>query len=189
MPERSHAGDMRVVGIVGHSGMGKTTLLERLIPELAGRGLCVSLIKHSHKDIDLDQRGKDSWRLREAGCHDVVVAGRNRWGVVHELRDRREPDLAELLAAVRPCHLVLVEGMRSAPFPKLEVWRPSVGKPLTRADGVFAVATDCPDAVRAALPAVPLDDTAAIADLVWRPEVSRENRFPVDVRATAAGWT
>lgn len=169
---------MRVVGIVGHSGMGKTTLLERLIPELARRGLRVSLIKHSHKDIDLDRPGKDSYRLREAGCHDVVVVGRNRWGVVHELRQAREPELGELLAAVRPCDLVLVEGMKSEGFPKLEVWRPGVGKPLTGAKGVFAVATDRPDAVRAALPALRLDDVAAIADRVWRTEAAASAWLP-----------
>ncbi|MBL0390114.1 molybdopterin-guanine dinucleotide biosynthesis protein B [Ramlibacter monticola] len=107
---------MKVLGIVGWSGMGKTTLLERLIPELVERGLRVSLVKHSHKDIELDRPGKESHRLREAGCHDVAVVGRNRWGVVHELRDEAEPDLKEILAGLRPCDVVLVEGMKSESF-------------------------------------------------------------------------
>ena len=158
---------MHVIGIVGYSGMGKTTLLERLIPELVGRGLRVSLVKHSHKQIELDRPGKDSYRLREAGCHDVVVVGRNRWGVMHELRDEREPELDELLAAVRPCDLVLVEGMKSQSFPKLEVWRPAVGKPLIGALGTVAVATDFPAAVRGGLRTVMLSDISGIADLVW----------------------
>lgn len=160
---------MHVIGIVGYSGMGKTTLLERLIPELVARGLRVSLIKHSHKVIELDRPGKDSWRLREAGCHDVVVVGRNRWGVMHELRDEREPELAELLAAVRPCDLVLVEGMKSQSFPKLEVWRPALGKPLLGAPGTLAVATDCPAAVPGGLRTLLLADTGGIADLVCAP--------------------
>jgi molybdopterin-guanine dinucleotide biosynthesis adapter protein len=168
---------MHVIGIVGYSGMGKTTLLERLIPELVARGLRVSLIKHSHKQIELDRPGKDSYRLREAGCHDVVVVGRNRWGVMHELRDEHEPELAELLAAVRPCDLVLVEGMKSQSFPKLEVWRPAVGKPLLAAPDTIAVATDCLAAVPGTLPGVLLADTGRIADLVAPPMRASRRRI------------
>ena len=87
----------RVFGIAGHSGMGKTTLLERLLPELRARGLSVSLIKHSHKDIEIDRPGKDSYRLREAGCHEVLLLGRQRWALMHELRGADEPPLDYLL--------------------------------------------------------------------------------------------
>jgi molybdopterin-guanine dinucleotide biosynthesis adapter protein len=69
---------MRVFGIAGHSGMGKTTLLERILPELRSRGLVVSLIKHSHKDLDIDRPGKDSYRLRQAGCQELLLTGKRR---------------------------------------------------------------------------------------------------------------
>ena len=157
---------MKVLGIVGWSGMGKTTLLERLIPELVERGLRVSLVKHSHKDIELDRPGKDSHRLREAGCHDVAVVGRNRWGVMHELRDQPEPGLKEILASLRPCDLVLVEGMKNEALPNLEVWRPSVGKPLLGRAGTLAVVTDDPACVQAAMTALDLRDIAAVAEFV-----------------------
>ena len=88
---------MRFFGIAGYSGMGKTTLLERLIPELTGRGLKVSLIKHSHKNIEIDRPGKDSFRLREAGCSEVLLLGNERWALMHELRGAPEPDLDYLL--------------------------------------------------------------------------------------------
>ena len=118
---------MKVFGIAGRSGMGKTTLLERLIPALVARGLRVSILKHSHKDIEVDRPGKDSHRLREAGCQEVLLLGRTRWALMHELRDEAEPTLAELLPRIQGCDLLLVEGFKSGDFPKLEVWRAAVG--------------------------------------------------------------
>jgi molybdopterin-guanine dinucleotide biosynthesis protein B len=103
---------MKVFGIVGHSGMGKTTLLEKLIPALTSRGLTVSLIKHSHKYVDIDRPGKDSFRLREAGCSEVLLLGHGRWALMHELRDAPEPPLEELLARLEHCDLVLIEGFK-----------------------------------------------------------------------------
>ena len=84
---------MNVFGIAGHSGMGKTTLLERLIPLLTARGRVVSLVKHSHKVIEVDRPGKDSYRLREAGCQEVLLLGEGRWALMHELRGAEEPPL------------------------------------------------------------------------------------------------
>jgi molybdopterin-guanine dinucleotide biosynthesis protein B len=84
---------MKIFGIAGHSGMGKTTLLERLVPAIAARGLVVSLIKHSHKNIDIDRPGKDSYRLRESGCKEVLLLGNDRWALMHELRGAPEPSL------------------------------------------------------------------------------------------------
>jgi molybdopterin-guanine dinucleotide biosynthesis adapter protein len=159
---------MKIFGIAGHSGMGKTTLLERLIPLLRARGVGVSLIKHSHKSIQIDQPGKDSHRLREAGCQEVLLLGNERWALMHELRGAPEPALDELLARLAPCDLVLVEGFKQGDFPKLEVWREAVGKPplWPHWPGIVALASDEPARVPAGVAALALGDSAAIADLV-----------------------
>ena len=158
-------------GITGHSGMGKTTLLERLVPALTVRGLVVSLVKHSHKAIDIDRPGKDSYRLREAGCTEVVLLGENRWALMHELRGAPEPTLAELLARMQPCDLVLVEGFKQDDFPKLEVWRPSLGIPMLwpHWPGIVGIASDMsrPSDTDPTSPVwLDLHDTPALADFV-----------------------
>lgn len=165
---------MHVFGIAGHSGMGKTTLLERLVPSLIARGRVVSLIKHSHKDIEIDRPGKDSFRLREAGCQEVLLLGDRRWALMHELRGAEEPSLSYLLSRLQHCDLVLVEGFKGGDFPKLEVWRAAVGKPTLWPDwpGIVALASDGPppDVQRQAPGPVPtclaLADVEGIADLV-----------------------
>jgi molybdopterin-guanine dinucleotide biosynthesis protein B len=158
---------MKVFGIAGHSGMGKTTLLERLVPEISARGLMVSLIKHSHKNIDIDRPGKDSYRLRESGCKEVLLLGDNRWALMHELRGADEPSLDYLLSRLQRCDLVLIEGFKNGGFPKLEVWRAEMGSPTLwpQWPGILAIASDGP------LPAtgiarLDLADTAAIAAFV-----------------------
>jgi molybdopterin-guanine dinucleotide biosynthesis adapter protein len=140
---------MRIFGIAGHSGMGKTTLLEHLVPEIASRGLVVSLIKHSHKDVDIDLPGKDSYRLREAGCKEVLLLGNERWALMHELRGATEPPLDYLLDRMQHCDIVLIEGFKHGDFPKLEVWRAELGKPTLWPDwpGIAAIASDTPAAV------------------------------------------
>ena len=140
---------MKVLGVVGHSGMGKTSLLEQLIPVLADRGLRVSLIKHSHKDVDIDRPGKDSYRLRAAGGHEVMLLGKQRWALVHELRGAPEPSLPHLLGRLQPCDLVLVEGFKSDNFPKLEVWRLSRGQPTLwpQWPQIVGIASDTPGAL------------------------------------------
>ena len=162
---------MKVFGIAGYSGMGKTSLLERLVPAITVRGLKVSLIKHSHKAIEIDRPGKDSFRLREAGCSEVLLMGNDRWALMHELRGAEEPPLSYLLSRLQACDLVLVEGFKQGEFPKLEVWRAAVGKPTLWPDwpGICGIASDTP----AVLPAGPvahlnLADTAALADFVLR---------------------
>lgn len=135
---------MKVFGIAGHSGMGKTTLLERLVPELSARSNVVSLIKHSHKNVDIDRPGKDSYRLRESGCKEVLLMGNDRWALMHELRGQEEPSLDHLLQRMQHCDIVLVEGFKNGGFPKLEVWRESVGKPKLwpQWPGIQAIASD-----------------------------------------------
>jgi molybdopterin-guanine dinucleotide biosynthesis protein MobB len=159
---------MRVFGLAGWSGSGKTTLVLRLIPELRRRGVGVSTVKHAHHEFDVDQPGKDSYRHREAGAAEVMVASARRWALMREHRGTAEPSLLELLHAMSPVDLVLVEGFKRHPHPKLEVHRPSLGKPLLcREDPtVIAIATDVamPDLP---VPRLDIEDISGIAALVW----------------------
>ncbi|MBP6252500.1 MAG: molybdopterin-guanine dinucleotide biosynthesis protein B [Rubrivivax sp.] len=161
---------MKVFGIAGRSGMGKTTLLERLVAEYVRRGLRISLIKHSHKAIEIDRPGKDSYRLRDAGCQEVLLMGRGRWALMHELRGDEEPPLAYLLSRLQHCDLALVEGFKQGDFPKLEVWRRAVGKPMLWPDwpGIVGVACDEPmPAAHKGCPWLALGETDQLADFVW----------------------
>jgi molybdopterin-guanine dinucleotide biosynthesis adapter protein len=135
---------MRVFGLAGWSGAGKTTLLKRLIPCLIGQGMSVSTLKHAHHDFDVDQPGKDSWEHRQAGASEVLVASSRRWALMHELRDTGEPTLAVLLGKLSPVDLVLVEGFKRDPHPKLEIFRAANGKAPLHPDDprIIAVATD-----------------------------------------------
>jgi molybdopterin-guanine dinucleotide biosynthesis protein B len=137
---------MRIFGFAGWSGSGKTTLIEQVIPRLVARGLTVSLVKHAHHSFDLDQPGRDSHRHREAGCREVLVTSGVRWALMHELRGEAEMSLPEALARLSPCDLALIEGYKAYPIPKLEIWRPSVGKPLLHPQDphIAAIATDDP---------------------------------------------
>ena len=162
---------MKVFGITGYSGAGKTTLLEALIPLFVARGLRVSLIKHTHHDFDIDKPGKDSWRLREAGCAEVMLLSNRRWALIHELRGAAEPDLAEQIALLSPCDLVLIEGYKEAPYPKLEVHRAANDKTLlaaTSPENIVAVASDAAISLPAelAVPVLDLADRNAIANFV-----------------------
>ena len=157
---------MKVFGIAGYSGSGKTTLLEKLIPQFTARGLRVSVIKHAHHGFDIDRPGKDSYRHREAGASEVLLSCNDRWALMHERRDGSDVTLDELLARLAPCDLVLVEGFKREPIPKLEVYRPENGKPplFPERSDIVAVASNV--ALAASLPRLALDDVAAIADFV-----------------------
>jgi molybdopterin-guanine dinucleotide biosynthesis adapter protein len=158
---------MRVISVVGWKNNGKTTLVVRLVEHLTRLGFKVSTIKHAHHSIDLDRPGKDSWRHREAGAEEVVLATSRRWILMHELRDEAEPPLAELLAKLSPVDLVIVEGFKGTSLPKIEVHRGERGTELiARSDpDVVAVATDIelPDLT---VPLVHLDDIPAVGALV-----------------------
>jgi molybdopterin-guanine dinucleotide biosynthesis protein B len=157
----------RVIGVAGWSGAGKTTLLRRLIPVLAGRGLRVATIKHAHHAFDVDQPGKDSYEHRKAGASEVIVSSERRWVVMHELGDAAEASLADLLRKVSPCDLVLVEGFKREPLPKIEVFRRVVGKPALHGEDPRIVAIASDEALpEASVPVVDIDDAAAVADLV-----------------------
>ena len=158
---------MRIIGLAGWSGSGKTTLVTRVIPVLVGRGLKVATVKHAHHEFDLDRPGKDSWLHREAGASEVAVVSSRRWALVHELRDEPEPSLMDVLAMLGPADLVIVEGYKRHPLPKLEVWRASVGKPLLypEDDCIVAIASDAP-LPQAQLPVLMLDDIEGIASVL-----------------------
>jgi molybdopterin-guanine dinucleotide biosynthesis protein B len=158
---------MKVIGLAGWSGAGKTTLLARLIPELTGRGVSVSTVKHAHHAFDIDQPGKDSHRHREAGAREVLIASARRWALVHELRAEPEPGLPDLLERLAPVDLVVVEGFKAAGHPKIEVHRAANGQPFLadRVPAIVALATDVTPPAGYGLPSAGLDDVAAIADL------------------------
>lgn len=136
----------KLLGVVGWSGSGKTTLLEYLVARLAADGLRVNVIKHSHHDVLLEPPHKDSARLRMAGAAEVMLASPFRVAIMHELRGEGEPTLAEHVARLAPADLTLVEGYKWEPVAKLEVYRPSLGKPALYPDdaNVVAVASDAP---------------------------------------------
>ena len=173
---------MKVFGLAGWSGSGKTTLMVKLIPALVTRGLTVSTVKHAHHGFDLDRPGKDSHRHRQAGASEVMVGSARRWALMHELRDEAEPTAADLIAAMTPVDLVLIEGFKRERHEKLEVHRPAVGKPLLCRDDprIVAVASDedlpdrtlpCSDLPRLDLPRLDLprldlNDARAIADFI-----------------------
>jgi molybdopterin-guanine dinucleotide biosynthesis protein B len=157
---------MKIFGFAGYSGSGKTTLIERLIPLFTARGLRVSLIKHAHHTFDVDQPGKDSYRHRHAGCTEVLVTSSRRWALMHELRGAAEPGLAEQIARLSPCDLLLVEGFKREAIPKLEVYRAEVGEALIHPHdpNVVAVASDVP--VQTALPRLDLNSPQPIAEFI-----------------------
>jgi molybdopterin-guanine dinucleotide biosynthesis adapter protein len=161
------------VGFVGSSGSGKTTLIERLIPLLSARGLRVGVLKHAQRDFDVDRPGKDSYRVREAGAREVLVASQRRWALLaEEAEPEMEPSLARTLARFTPgeVDLVLVEGFAHERYPKIEVYRPSHGHPPKSWPGdqdVVAVATDG-EIGASRVPRLDLNDPEAIAEFVLR---------------------
>lgn len=163
---------MRVFGFAGWSGSGKTTLIEQVIPRLSALGLVVSLVKHAHHSFDVDQPGKDSFRHRLAGCREVLVSSNARWALMHELRGAPEMTMEEALGRLSSCDLALFEGFKTAPIPKLEVWRAAVGKPLLHPldPHILAIATDdaatLPFASSKRLRVLGLDDYDGIATLI-----------------------
>lgn len=157
---------MTVFGIAGWKNSGKTGVMERLVAELTRRGYRVSTIKHAHHDFDVDQPGKDSHRHRVAGAQEVLLSSGRRWALMHELRDAPEPTLDDLIGKLDPVDIVLVEGFKTEPHPKLECHRVETGKGLLAEQdaSIVAVASNAEPAV--AVPVLDLNDTTAIADLV-----------------------
>ena len=177
-----------VMGFCAYSGTGKTTLLAQLIPLLKASGLRVGVVKHAHHDFDIDHPGKDSHRLRSAGADQMLIASRKRIAWVEEAREaQEEPRLHDALAALDPdrLDLVLVEGFKREPYPKIELHRPSLGKPLLHpADpSVVAIATDTPLLANApSLPQLDLNNPQTICNFVraWIVQYRTQRRAPID---------
>jgi molybdopterin-guanine dinucleotide biosynthesis protein B len=168
---------MKIFGFAGWSGSGKTTLIEKLIPHFNERGMSVSMIKRAHHNFDVDVPGKDSWRHRQAGCQEVLVSSTNRWALMHELRGGSELTLDECIDRMSPCDLLLVEGNKHSPLPKLEVWREANGKPLLHPEDphIVGIASDAARdvAINPGLPRFGLEEVPAIADFIL--QHAREN--------------
>lgn len=172
---------MKIFGLAGWSGSGKTTLLERLIPTLTTRGITVSTIKHAHHSFDIDSPTKDSFKHRHAGATEVMVSSVHRWALMHELRGEEEPSLEDLIKAMAPVDLLLIEGFKYDGHDRLEVYRPSIGKPLLAKDNprIVAIASDGP-VQEAPCPVIDLNDIGKLADFVVN-----HCQLPVDERGAA----
>lgn len=155
---------MKIFGVVGWKNAGKTGLMERLVAEISGRGISVSTIKHAHHSFDVDHPGKDSYRHRQAGAREVLLASRNRWALMHELTGEDEPPLSHLIAKLEPVDLILIEGYKRDAHPKVEAHRAETGNPLIADASVKAIASDT--LTEADRPVFHLDDTPAIADFI-----------------------
>lgn len=159
---------MKVAGFSGYSGSGKTTLVEQLIPALRLRGLRVSVVKHAHHSFDIDKAGKDSYRHREAGAFEVVIASNRRLALIREFEREASLSVHQMLAELDPgVDWVLVEGFKDSDLPKIEVWRAASGQPVRFLSDPFiqALATDSPAALPGSpvLPVLDLNDAEAIA--------------------------
>jgi molybdopterin-guanine dinucleotide biosynthesis protein B len=166
---------MKVIGLAGWSGAGKTTLLKRIIPYFIAENLRVSVIKHAHHEFEVDVPGKDSWVHRQAGAAEVLVSSTRRWALMHELRGAREPGLPELLAKMSRVDLVVIEGFKREPFPKIEVYRAANEKPALFPDdpGIVGIASDTK--LETQLPVAHLDDIKAVAALMRASAVDIED--------------
>ena len=159
-----------VLGIAAFSGTGKTTLLTQLLPLLGARGLRVGMIKHAHHSFEIDTPGKDSYELRKAGAAQMLIASARRWALMVDHGNLGEPRLPQALARLDQdsLDLILVEGFKTEPIPKIELHRPSLGKPAIYPgdETVVAVATDGDLPVPTELPILDINNAEAIAGFV-----------------------
>ena len=159
---------MKVFGIVGWKNSGKTGLVERLVEDITNRGVTVSTMKHAHHNFDVDQKGKDSFRHRKAGAHQVLLSSDARWVLMTELRESLKPTMEEQLKKMDPVDLVLIEGFKTNDHLKIETYRSVTGQKLIAPSdkNIIAVATN--DKVDTVVPTLNLDDTKTIADFVLK---------------------
>lgn len=167
-----------ILGFAGYSGAGKTTLIEQVIAQLVAWDLRVSLIKHAHHEFDIDVPGKDSWRHRKAGACEVLVSSAHRWALMHEHRGEPEPVLDGLIAQLSPCDLVLVEGFKKDPIPKLEVWRRSHGAERLDAEDPWIIGLVTDEPQEGLLPCLDINDPESVARfIVQRFDLVVSSRF------------
>jgi molybdopterin-guanine dinucleotide biosynthesis protein B len=170
MPETLPGIPVPVVGFAAYSGTGKTTLLTRVIPVLTERRLRVGLVKHTHHKFDIDYPGKDSYRLRKAGASQVLLGSSQRWALMeeHEVKGDRPLEFHVRHLDLDNLDVVLVEGFKTAPIPKIEVYRPSLNNPPLYLEDlhIIAIATDEPEVVETDLPVFGLDEPRAVADFI-----------------------
>lgn len=161
---------MKVIGFCGYSGAGKTTLVEQLVVRLRLAGQRVSVVKHAHHDFDIDQEGKDSWRHRQAGAFEVVIASNRRLALIREYEVTCEPGVDQLVGELSACDWALIEGFKHSPLLKVEVWRAATGRRAQYADDpyVVAICTDSPDQLPqpTGLPVLDLNDADAVAEFL-----------------------
>lgn len=161
---------MNVIGFCGFSGSGKTTLVEQLIAHLKLHGQRVSVVKHAHHAFDIDQEGKDSWRHRQAGAFEVVIASDRRLAKVREFETRADPTVHELIAELDHCDWVLVEGFKRAALPKIEIWRASTDQPAQYLldHHIVAICTDSAERLPqpTVLPVIDLNDAEAVTEFL-----------------------
>lgn len=159
-----------MVGFAAYSGTGKTTLLEQLLPMLMHGGIRIAVVKHAHHQFDIDQPGKDSYRLRHAGAQQMLIASAQRWALMHENVVADEPRLATLLQHLdhKQLDLILVEGFKQEAFDKIELHRPSTGHDTlyTSDENIIAIATDAPEQIDTRLPILDINNVAEIARFI-----------------------
>ena len=157
----------KVIGVAGFKNAGKTTLVEKLVTELTRRGRRVSTVKHAHHSFDIDHEGRDSFRHRKAGAAEVAVVSRSRWAIIHESRNEEEPSLADILAKLGPCDLVIVEGYKRDAHDKIEVRNLSLDHPKLAGDDPSVVAIAANGVMAdAPVPVFDRDDVTALATFI-----------------------
>ena len=160
-----------ILGLCAYSGTGKTTLLEKLIPTLSQHGYDIAVIKHAHHSFEIDHPEKDSYKIRKAGAQQILISSKKRWAMIHENSSNHEElSLQEALSHIvtDDIDFVIVEGYKSEPIPKIEIHRPSLGKPLISSTDkhVIAIATDEPDQINSCLPLLELNNPKQIAQFI-----------------------
>jgi molybdopterin-guanine dinucleotide biosynthesis adapter protein len=157
----------KVIGIAGYKKSGKTTLVERLVAEFTTRGLSVATVKHAHHAFDIDHKGRDSWRHRAAGSHEIAIVSDRMWAIIHPLHDEPEPALDHILAKMAPSDLVIVEGYKRERYPKIEVRGPATTHPDLAPDDPTVIAiAGITELAPAPVPVFSRDDVVGIADFI-----------------------
>ena len=157
----------KIIGVAGFKNAGKTTLVEKLVVDLTGRGLSISTVKHAHHSFDIDHEGRDSFRHRKAGATEVAVVSSGRWAIIHELRNEAEPSLDDILRKLEPCDLVIVEGYKRDGHDKIEVRNLALDHPHLAGDDPTIVAIAATSAITGApVPVFDRDDVRALSSFI-----------------------